>query len=556
MKYFYFVVIIFILSLINFNAVLAKTRGIDLTVKVADDYYLSEFSGNYALLIGVSDYSAGWDDLQSIPNEINELESVLQSQGFNTTKVTDPTSVELKAKLEEFILNYGYNKRNRLLFFYSGHGFTAQDSNKSYLVPVDAPLPSHNLLNFKKRSLDLNQIMSWARQIEARHALFMFDSCFSGAVFKQRGRISPLPAQIKYSLENPVRQFITAGNVGEQVPARSTFIKVLIDSLKYGHADLNNDGFMSGSELGLYLQQKVPQFETQTPQYGKIRDYELSRGDFIFPVISNQKRIPESQPAQFARVKKRLIKTAQKVSKPKLNTSQTANDQREYFYSMGVIYHKGANVKQNYVKALKWYQQAADLGHAGAMNNIGLFYDYGYGVDKDDELALNWYQKAAMRNDIHAMVNLADFYEHGIATKKDLTLAFTWYLKAAKAGDHEAMNHVGELYENGLGTHQNNQLAIKWYKKSAADGNEMALTNIAYMYENGQGVEKDYEVALQWYKRAANSGDAVSMSNIAYLYENGMGVSQDFETAKYWYQKAAEKGDIYSKNKLMNEFTP
>lgn len=34
--------------------------------------------------------------------------------------------------------------------------------------------------------------------------------------------------------------------------------------------------------FGTYLQEKVSQFVKQTPQYGKIQDYELSRGDFVF----------------------------------------------------------------------------------------------------------------------------------------------------------------------------------------------------------------------------------------------------------------------------------
>ncbi|RKZ35635.1 MAG: hypothetical protein DRQ49_19100, partial [Gammaproteobacteria bacterium] len=39
-------------------------------------------------------------------------------------------------------------------------------------------------------------------------------------------------------------------------------------------------------ELGLYLWNKVPQHTEQTPQYGKIQDYKLSRGDFVFVVGS------------------------------------------------------------------------------------------------------------------------------------------------------------------------------------------------------------------------------------------------------------------------------
>jgi len=51
---------------------------------------------------------------------------------------------------------------------------------------------------------------------------------------------------------------------------------------------LYKDGYITGQELGFYLKNKVPQYTEQTPQYGKIKDYELSRGDFIFVVKGYQ----------------------------------------------------------------------------------------------------------------------------------------------------------------------------------------------------------------------------------------------------------------------------
>jgi len=47
---------------------------------------------------------------------------------------------------------------------------------------------------------------------------------------------------------------------------------------------LTKDGYVTGQELGLYLQSEVLKHARQTPQYGKIKDYKLSRGDFVFIV--------------------------------------------------------------------------------------------------------------------------------------------------------------------------------------------------------------------------------------------------------------------------------
>ncbi|MCP4694006.1 MAG: PEGA domain-containing protein, partial [Desulfobacterales bacterium] len=176
---------------------------------------------------------------------------------------------------------HGYDRDNRLLFYFSGHGHTRQNGEKGYLVPADAPNPKRDEKGFLKKALPMSWILAWSRQIEARHALFLFDSCFSGAVFKAKDLPEP-PPHITRATRLPVRQYITAGDAGETVPAKSVFTPAFIDALKYRWGDLNRDGYVCGTELGLYLQGKVSRHSNQTPQYGKIRDYDLSRGDFIF----------------------------------------------------------------------------------------------------------------------------------------------------------------------------------------------------------------------------------------------------------------------------------
>ena len=66
------------------------------------------------------------------------------------------------------------------------------------------------------------------------------------------------------------------------MPAHSVFTPAFIDAIEYGLADLDKDGYVTGTELGLYLRRKVPQHAEQSPQFGTITDYNLSRGDFVF----------------------------------------------------------------------------------------------------------------------------------------------------------------------------------------------------------------------------------------------------------------------------------
>ena len=123
----------------------------------------------------------------------------------------------------------------------------------------------------------------YAKQIRAKHALFVFDSCFSGSFFKMRAA----PEVIALKTTQPVRQFITSGGADQQVPDVSVFRKEFVAALE-GAADLNRDGYILGSELGSYLEDKVTNYsrQTQTPQYGKIQDRNLDKGDFVFALAN------------------------------------------------------------------------------------------------------------------------------------------------------------------------------------------------------------------------------------------------------------------------------
>ena len=248
------------------------------------------YKGSYALVIGVSDYTEGWQDLESVPNEVDDLVSALEEQGFHVVKMLNPNSRKLKEVFEDFIAQYGFDPDNRLLFFFSGHGYTRQVGKitKGYLVPTDAPIPEHDPKGFKNKALSMKQIITWAEgEIESKHALFLFDSCFSGTILTSRSR-PPIPRPIRDSTNHPVRQFISAGTAGQLVPSQSVFAPYFIRALK-GDGDLNRDGYVTGTELGLYLRDQIMGGDThQTPQIGKSFNPNFNEGDFVFSLLGRE----------------------------------------------------------------------------------------------------------------------------------------------------------------------------------------------------------------------------------------------------------------------------
>jgi formylglycine-generating enzyme required for sulfatase activity len=149
-------------------------------------------------------------------------------------------------------------------------------------VPTDAPNPHQDPPGFFAKAMAMERVEVYAKDIQAKHALFLFDSCFSGFFAKSRG----VPEHINYKTSRPVRQFITAGSADEQVPDQSIFRRQFITALR-GEGDRNRDGYVTGEELGYFLEEKVINYsrDTQHPQYGKIRDPNLDEGDFVFKIV-------------------------------------------------------------------------------------------------------------------------------------------------------------------------------------------------------------------------------------------------------------------------------
>lgn len=57
------------------------------------------------------------------------------------------------------------------------------------------------------------------------------------------------------------------------------------------------------------------------------------------------------------------------------------------------MYEKG--VEQNYIKAIKYYQSAAEKENTDALINLGFIYEKGKGVEQSYSKANEYYQSAA-----------------------------------------------------------------------------------------------------------------------------------------------------------------
>jgi hypothetical protein len=276
------------------NPISASNRGLVVELRASEaanapvEKSVKLYSASYALVIGNDDYQH-WPKLSNAIKDARLVGKELEAHGFEVTYRTNLTGDELEEALEEFYIEKGADIGARLLLWFAGHGDTV-DGN-GYLVPIDAP-SSGKKTHFKRKALSLRRFGEYVREANAKHALGIFDACFAGTIFEiQRSR--PPPA-ITQATTMEVRQFFTSGDEGEEVRDDGTFRKLFIRALRgEERADANNDGYLTGSELGFFLHDRIVNLKLgQTPRYGKLRDPDFDRGDFVFAINAPIKAAP------------------------------------------------------------------------------------------------------------------------------------------------------------------------------------------------------------------------------------------------------------------------
>ena len=272
------------------NATLAAgSRGVEVKVRtsesadapVADTVQL--YGASHALVIGIDKYTMGWPRLSKAVEDARAVAQELERQGFQVSLKTDLNANALRTTLREFFAIKGADPNARLLLWYAGHGHSI--GGEGFLVPADAPPDTSPA--FLVSALPMRDFGSMVRLAQSKHVLSVFDSCFSGTIFQARAGATP--RAITKKTTKPVRQFITSGDEGQQVRDDGSFREYFIRALKGEEkGDFNGDGYMTGEELGLFLNQKMAALTSaaQTPKSGKLHDVKFNQGDFVFVLPS------------------------------------------------------------------------------------------------------------------------------------------------------------------------------------------------------------------------------------------------------------------------------
>ena len=260
------------------------------------------YDNSWALIVGINDYENVRGLNYAVEDALAMKNMLINVYGFPRKNVRVLTNSEasgsnIKKELHSLVKSVG--KNDRVVFYFAGHGETEtlgiEGSDMGFLIPADGDAEDLYLTAIPMD--ELRRISNWSK---AKHMLFLVDACYGGlAAMNTRSLNTNTPNYIDKITQDISRQIITAGGKEEQVVEKdewehSAFTKNLLSGLKERRADYNDDGIITGSEIGMYLQEKVS-LDTdnfQTPKLGRFTTHE---GEIIFLAKVKQKEEEEKE---------------------------------------------------------------------------------------------------------------------------------------------------------------------------------------------------------------------------------------------------------------------
>lgn len=269
----------------------------------------SFYEESYAVIIGIDKYKH-IESLNCSKADAHAVRDTLQEIGFpeeNIVMLLDREATRqniqdvMKVEMEQ---KCGVN--DRLLFYFAGHGsdYTTSTGQKmGYLLPANVD-PDY----MQSRSISMDEVNKWSDIISAKHILYIIDSCYSGIAAT---RSSGIPKQrnnyIKEVSQRKVRQIITAGREDQKAlekDGHGIFTRLFLRALK-GNADLHGRGFITGFDLGNYLESRV--YEESRRRQQPLFRYLRGEGEFIFVFDADE----------FQKQDEDLLKTSFSISEQK-----------------------------------------------------------------------------------------------------------------------------------------------------------------------------------------------------------------------------------------------
>jgi hypothetical protein len=248
-------------------------------------------------VIGIDRYRS-WPALNNAVRDATGALRLFKHLGFEP--VGEPlfdeaaTGATIQAFVTDELMALGPD--DSLVLFFAGHGGTrkqwlgGEQIKTGYLIPADAA--------YGDKVATWIELDDWLRKVARlppKHILVILDACFAGialapvAKWRDSGKIQE--ASLASLQARRSRRIITSA-LDDQVAldsgpisGHSLFTGCLIEGFKHGQLG-HGRGVATGTEVGLYLQQRVASYpdSRQTPDFGTFEHDD--RGEMVIPLLT------------------------------------------------------------------------------------------------------------------------------------------------------------------------------------------------------------------------------------------------------------------------------
>jgi uncharacterized protein len=228
---------------------------------------------------------------------------------------------------------------------------------------------------------------------------------------------------------------------------------------------------------------------------------------------------------------------------------------------LGDLYSKNQFIPSDFGEAIKWYEQAANLGNSLAMYQLGLLYQTTVVGEINIKESVKWLLLSAKEDNKKARQELEKLSQLD-STPADIKITIDEYLDlpVTTETDYPRIQLTEETIklkslfnrdpvqyyqrakncrEGSNGETKDIHQAAYWYRKAASKGHAEAEFELAELYHSGQLGDKTRSVAVNLYKQAAKKKHLPAVKALIEVYSNGMLIKPNPEKAQKW--QAREK---------------
>jgi len=227
-----------------------------------------------ALIIGNQAYR-NFTPLRSPLADAQAMASILgRDYGFIVHTLQNATRYEMLSALSR--LRREATENDHVLIYYAGHGYLDDATSRGYWLPVDAE--RDNIANW----ISTNDITDVLAGLQARHALVLADSCFSGTLLRSDPtvEIDERQSLLRKLAMRRSRSIMTSGGLepvsDDGAGKHSVFASALLRALSANRQPIE------AGRLFVQIRDRVALNAAQTPQYAPLRNAGHDGGDFIF----------------------------------------------------------------------------------------------------------------------------------------------------------------------------------------------------------------------------------------------------------------------------------